>query len=146
MKEELTELGTVIKTGSGFAVIGLTENDACEECSAKIFCSPADNNSKTITAIDPYGVRTGDKVTIAVSGQSVLNASLLLYGIPLVILIVLIALGLEIFVNSSQPELYSFLLGIASTGIYYFVFFHLGKRHFIKVKPAKIISLTRPSL
>lgn len=143
MKEELTEKGIVLKSENGVAEVGLSESDACKECSAKLFCSPSENKSKTITALDPYGVEVGDRVTISVSGQTVLKATILLYGIPLLILVGIIAIGLELFNSSSLPELYSFLLAVSGMGIYYLIFFLSGKRNYLTLKPARIISLTR---
>ena len=143
-KEELIEEGIIIKSNNGVAEVGLQEKPECEECSAKLFCSPSENSNKRITAVDPYETSAGDKVKIAVSGKSVLLATALLYGLPLVILVVFIIGGMSVFGSASQPELFSFITALAALGIYYSFFFLLGKKNGIHKNPARIISVIKP--
>lgn len=126
--EFLFEEGVVLASGNGFAEISLNESEACEECSAKLFCRPSNGIKKTISVTDPLGVHPGDEVRISVRGSSIFKASFLLYGIPLIILVAAIFAGLKIFNQTYYKELFSFLLGIGSTGLYFLMFKFLSSR------------------
>jgi sigma-E factor negative regulatory protein RseC len=114
--EELVEEGIVTEIKNGIATVSVINSESCEECSAKIFCH-TENNVRNVTAKDPYGVKAGDKVQISIKGRSVVTASFLLYGLPLVLLIAGIFIGMNYFKDNS--ELLSSLAGIAFVGIYF---------------------------
>ena len=114
--EELVEEGIVTEIKNGIATVSVINSESCEECSAKIFCH-TENNVRNVTAKDPYGVKAGDKVQISIKGRSVVAASFLLYGLPLVLLIAGIFIGMNYFTDNS--ELLSSLAGIAFVGIYF---------------------------
>ncbi len=133
--EQIHEIGIVLEAANGRAKVKLIPSESCEECSAKIFCKPSDENSKIVEVIDPFGVRQGDEVTINIEGSDLFKASLKLYGIPLVLLVGGIVLGLNLFNNS---ELYASLLGMTATTIYYFGLFLISKRS-ERIKLPKII-------
>lgn len=148
-REELIEEGIVIsasnpdKVGTnGFAEIVLTKNDNCENCSAKILCTPSDNNSKTLRVIDNFNTKPGDIVKISIQGSAILKASITIYGIPILLIIVGILLGNSFFIDYNQREFYSFLLGISFVSVYYILQFLKNKIFPNKVYP-EIISINR---
>lgn len=114
--EELVEEGIVTEVKSGIATVSVINSESCEECSAKIFCH-TENNLKNVTAKDPYGVKAGDKVQISIKGRSVVAASFLLYGLPLVLLSACIFIGMNIF--NDNAELFSSLVSIIAVAIYF---------------------------
>ena len=120
-KEELVEEGIVLTANDGKAEIMVIDSDSCEECSAKIYCKPSSENKKTLLVKDPFGVKPGDKVKVALQGANLFKASGILYGIPLLILIAGILVGVNIFENSSNKEVYAFLLSVSACALYYFV-------------------------
>ena len=122
-REYLYEEGIVLSCGEGVAEIVLIENDECGDCSAKLFCKPSDKDKKTLSVADSFGVHPGDEVRISIPGMSVFKISFLLYGVPLIILITAIFVGLQIFQQNLQKEFLSFLLGLVAMGIYFFFFF-----------------------
>ena len=63
MNEELKEEGIVVSTSDGYAEIQLVENDNCEDCSAKLFCKPQEDNSKNLTIKNNDSLIIGDKVS-----------------------------------------------------------------------------------
>lgn len=146
MNEVLVESGIVIKSGNGIAEIRLNKNESCEECSAKIFCSPGENNLRTITVSDSIGTLPGDKVNIAIRGIEVLKVSVLLYGIPLILIIAGILAGMFLLKDSNHKEIYSFLSGLLLTGLYYtFLYFKFSMTK--KLKPlSKIITSCRSEI
>lgn len=141
--EELIEEGVVVHSENGIAEIVLNESESCEECSAKIFCKPSENKTKKMHVFDPYGACPGEKVKISISGTSVLKASFFLYGIPLILLLSTIIVGMYLMESSSQPELFSFLLAVVVVCVYFMSFFFFGKRSTSETRLAKIISISR---
>lgn len=128
MRENIIEEGIIIKSKDGLAEVDLSAGEGCEECSAKLFCKPSEerDNSKILTVEDPFGVKIGDKVKVSVESEAVFKASLILYGIPLLILLLGIIIGMELFTNYSQPELFSFLFTVAILAGYYTTIFLWG--------------------
>lgn len=119
LNESIKEKGIVITTKKGFAEIALIEAGSCEECTAKIFCKPSDvSDTKILEVSDPFGVQPGDEVEIRISGSAVMKASMILYGIPLIMILTGILLGMSIFKNTSLPEVFSFLFGLGLTALY----------------------------
>ena len=117
--ENILEKGIVLKASEGHAEVALIENGGCKECSAKIFCKPSGkDSSKVLEVLDPYGVHPGDEVQIEVSGSAVLKASMILYGIPLLLILIGIMVGMPLFGDTGYPELYSFLFGLGLTVLY----------------------------
>ena len=125
--EELVEEGIVIESLNGIAEVALIKSDNCEECSAKLFCKPKSDSTSILKANDPYGLRPGDEVRIAVKGNIVLKVSALLYGIPLVLFVTGLLFGMELFAASGFRELYSFFLSTGLTGLYFLVLFKSAK-------------------
>ncbi len=117
MKEELIEEGIVISAENGTAIIDLLMNESCEDCSAKIYCSPSGSKKRSLTVRDPFGVKPGDSVRISVGGSKLLAASFFLYGFPLLLLIAGIMFGINYF--DSNKELLSSLLGASMLAAYY---------------------------
>jgi positive regulator of sigma E activity len=126
MQEEVIEKGIVINSKNGFIDIELLENDNCEECSAKLYCSSQKDSTKTLTIKNPSNYSSGDKVTISILGRNILKAAFKLYLYPLILLVGSIFIGTKMF--AFNAELYSFLLGILIVALYYILFYHLGKK------------------
>ena len=142
--EAIIEKGIVLKAENGLAEIALLETGSCEECSAKIFCKPSENkDSKVLEVSDPYGVQIGDEVQVQISGGAILKASAMLYGVPLLLIILGIILGMEIFAGTSLPELFSFLFGIGLTGLYISGLLLFSKNRFTKQKLPQITFVKR---
>ncbi len=140
--EELIEEGIVIKVDKGTAEIAIIEKGECAECSAKVYCSPTEGNKKKLKVSDPYGVKPGDRVKVSLKGSNLFMASVLLYGIPLVLLIVSILIGISLFENTKNKELYGFLTGMGVLVIYYlgiFVFLR-KKEEYIKLPQIIFVS------
>ncbi len=137
MNEELTEQGIVVKSEGGITEIEMLSNEHCEECTAKLFCKPREDSSRILQVNDSADLSNGDKVSISISGKSLLIASFNLYLYPLLVIIFSILIGTSLFSNTNQPELYSLAAGILMVGIYYLVFFNLSKK--ISHNRAKVI-------
>lgn len=114
--EELYEEGIVKEAHNGVAEIVISDSDHCQECSAKIYCKPGSSKERSLTAHDPYGVHPGDKVRVVIKGSKILLASFYLYGIPLILLLLGIFFGMDLF--KTDKELFSSLSGIGLVSVY----------------------------
>lgn len=143
MKDEiLIEEGIVLSVENGVAEVSLSKSDSCHSCSAKLICKPKDDDFKILKVFDPFGALPGDTVKISVHGSDILKASLMLYGLPLIILLIGTFLGLSIFSGYPQVELFSFLFGLGLTSLYYLYSF-LSSKNRNKENIPKIVFLKR---
>lgn len=129
MREELNEDGIVIDSEKGVAEVALLRTDNCEECSAKIFCKPKADNTKILRVSDPFGAKPGDEVRIAVGGDALFKYSLIIYGMPLLLMVLGILSGVSMFSSTSSPELFSFLFGLSITSIYFLIVYFILKNY-----------------
>ena len=143
--EAIIEKGIVLNSSEGLAEIALIETGSCEECSAKIFCKPSETkDSKIIEVNDPFGVVPGDEVQIEIAGSDVLKASAMLYGVPLVLIILGIVAGMEMFSAAQTPELFSFLFSAGLAGAYLGGLVLFSKTKLNKPKLPQITFVKRP--
>ena len=96
--------------------VRIIQTAACSSCKLASQCNPSEKKSKTI---DIFNV--GDEVVVAATQANGLSASLIGYGIPLVLLVVVL-----VTVNIlTGNELYAALLGILSLIPYYVIIYFL---------------------
>ncbi len=114
--EQLIEEGIVVETAAGTpprARVMMVAGEACSACAASFICKPEDADKRTLEAADPIGVKPGDRVVIAVTGGEVLKASFLVYGLPLLLLVIGVAGGMWLLPeNLSGREPLAFLIGL----------------------------------
>ena len=137
--EDFIEEGIVIDSQNGKAEIALISSDNCEECDAKLFCKPKGETTQILEVLDPFGVKPGDEVKISIKGGSVLKATIIMYGIPLLLLFLSILFGMDYFKNTKFPEAYSFLTGLVLMGIYFSLIYISPKLKKLNVNLPKII-------
>jgi sigma-E factor negative regulatory protein RseC len=126
-REVLYEEGVVIgldrptAQGPARARVQLAAGDHCEACPSRGICRPErDPEARVLDVVDPVGVAVGDRVRVAVPGGAVLRASFLVYGLPLVLLLAGVVLGMRIWpADDAMRDLWSFLLGagLAAVGM-----------------------------
>ena len=132
-KEELTEEGIVKESIDGIATIVISNSENCKECTAKLFCKPGNSNERSLTAKDNLGVNTGDKVKVSIHGSQILRVSFLIYGIPLILMLAGLFLGMQFF--QIHKELYSTIFAVGLVSIYVLII------HFINKKEITIFNL-----
>ena len=121
--EDIFEEGIVTATAGGSATVAILKSDACDDCSAKIFCG-AGESENTVEVSDSFGVQVGDSVRILIRGESLFAAAGILYGIPLLLILAGILVGTYVYDPAVMPrELWSMLLGIGLAAIYYLLVF-----------------------
>ncbi len=122
MHEEIKEKGIVNKINGSTVEVLMNSSEECEECTAKLFCKPTSNekNILSITSNDKFQI--GDFVEVAVKGKTVLLFTFFLYGIPLIMLIAILLIGLYFLRGIANNEFYSFAISMFLITVYYFLF------------------------
>ena len=131
-KEELYEEGIVKEANNGIAEIVISNSDQCAECTAKLYCKPGSANERSLTVTDPFGVNVGDKVKVMIKGSKLIGASFMIYGIPLVLLLTGLIIGMNIFNNNK--EILSTLLSFVLVAIYLVTFWIINRKEKLNVK------------
>ncbi|WKZ33338.1 MAG: SoxR reducing system RseC family protein [Thermodesulfobacteriota bacterium] len=113
----MEEHGTIIRKDGDRVAIRATRTGACESCSSKKSCATAGaaDAEVIVDAIDPVGVKVGDKVVFSVSAGSVLKAGALLYLFPILSFMAGVALGQSVFprfLPGYHPDLVSGMAGV----------------------------------
>jgi sigma-E factor negative regulatory protein RseC len=139
--EELYEEGIVKEARDGIAVISIQDSESCHECTAKIYCKPGKSEGRSLTVRDPYGVHPGDKVRVVIKGSKILSASFKLYGIPLMLSLAGIFIGMGIF--DTNKELYSSLLAVGMVAVYSLYLFLFSEKEKINSYP-EIVFVSSP--
>jgi positive regulator of sigma E, rseC/mucC len=99
----MRQTGKVIETKGKKAVVRFVRSDACGHCNA---CFRLGSNEADIDIDNVLNAKIGDLVGIEMHGKSVLKASLILYGVPLVALLV------GAYIGSLRGDLYAALGGV----------------------------------
>ena len=137
MQEEIKEEAIIVNLHNGYCDVLLKENDSCEECSAKLFCKPKDENRKSLTIKNENNFEIGDKVHITILGSTLLKASFQLYLYPLILLLTSLLFGSYLFGDQQNAEIYSFVIAVVAIAIYYGLFILFSKHR--KGKEPQII-------
>ena len=124
--EELTEEGIVKESKDGIATIVISNSDSCEECTAKLYCKPGNSNERSLTVKDNFGVIAGDRVRVSIHGSQILRVSFLIYGIPLILMLAGLFIGMQFF--QIHKELYSTIFAVALVSIYVLIIHFIDKK------------------
>lgn len=110
--------GKVVRLKKSVAYVEIERSQECAGCKA---CALASKKVTTLPAANDVGAKAGDEVLVALASQKPLIATLMLFLLPLVLMI--IALVIASLFNQSEPmlALYSFI-GIAVGFLITFVF------------------------
>ncbi len=80
----MEERGIVINSGQGRARVRIQRSQNCEGCHGCLYQDAGDHVEAEVH--DPLGVSPGDHVCIETEGVNPVKASLLLFGVPIVLL------------------------------------------------------------
>jgi len=125
--EVITQEGIINSVENGKAEILVHSGSQCDICSAKIICRCDESGNRYLLIDNLFGGEKGDRVRISVKGKSILEATFLLYGFPIFLILIGVIFGMKIFNN----ELYASLSGLILAGLFFvFVFkFYKNKKN-----------------
>lgn len=95
----ITETGKVVALKGGRVWVQTIRASACQSCTArngcgqKVLAAATGGRANQILVANTMNARVGDEVTIGIDEQALLGASLVVYAIPLVLMVVASVLG-----------------------------------------------------
>lgn len=89
----MIEKGQIVDIKDGKAKVELIRNDMCGKCHA---CDTGRNNRMLIDVDVISGVEIGDKVSLEIKETSILKATMIMYGIPLLFFFIGVFVGYAI--------------------------------------------------
>ncbi len=101
----MSENGKIVELKDDMAVINIVRNEACGNCKA---CDKGQDNIMIMTAKNECNGKVGDIVSVELEVNKLIFATFILYGVPLITMVLGVVVGSLIFNN----ELLSFFLGI----------------------------------
>jgi len=116
-EEVLIEKGIVTNASQDEVEIMLIETNNCETCTTKDFCKG--ERTKVIVLKDKTNLKVGDKVKIEIRGKTIFYTVFMLYGIPLLILVLAFLVFYQIIEHNKELIVSS--ISFLSIGIYYFI-------------------------
>ncbi len=124
--EKLIEEGIVKESKNGIATIVISDSENCKECTAKLYCKPGNSNERSLTVNDTFGVNSGDRVRVSINGGQILRVSFLIYGIPLILMLAGLFVGMQLF--QIHKELFSTFFAIGLVSIYILIIHFIDKK------------------
>ncbi len=104
--------GLVVKISNETAVVRFVRSAACERCGA---CIHFGETEAEIEVINKIGAQVGDVVCVELNAKHFLEANVLAYILPLVLLL------LGVFIGSRKSNSFGAVLGVAFAGAGYMV-------------------------
>ena len=105
-------IGLVTSVKDGTAQIHFLRGSACAHCGA---CLTVGDSEMEISLPNTLGAKEGDRVAVDLSPKRVVQASLLAYAVPLVLLIAGVLIGSKI------ADWAGLVLGVAACGLGYLI-------------------------
>ncbi|MFN2361463.1 MAG: SoxR reducing system RseC family protein [Marinobacter sp.] len=90
----ITETGKVVAVSGDRVWVQTIRTSACESCSARHGCGQralagvSGGRANQVLVTNSLGARVGDEVTVAIDESALLGASLLVYALPLVLMVI----------------------------------------------------------
>jgi|YNPMSStandDraft_1061717.scaffolds.fasta_scaffold09271_2 positive regulator of sigma E activity len=123
-EEVLIEKGIVTNASQDEVEIMLIETNNCETCTTKDFCKG--ERTKVIVLKNKTNLKVGDKVKIEIRGKTIFYTVFMLYGIPLLILVLAFLVFYQIIEHNKELIVSS--ISFLAIGMYYFILnFYLRK-------------------
>ena len=116
----MAQIGTVQSVKNNHVFVKVIREEACAHCQV---CTTGINEGKEclIEAVNQCEAAVGDVVDIDIQANYFLKATLIMYGIPLIAMIlgIMISLGVMNTLGLPNADMISALVGIIVTGITY---------------------------
>jgi sigma-E factor negative regulatory protein RseC len=133
----IEEEGIVAEVEGNIARVSILAKSACESCSASGVCHPGEQ--EYMEASNPLGAQKGQKVKVVLAPQIYLKASIILYGIPMVVFVTAAILGKNValyYGSATNSDLWAFIAGMGCM-LVSFVFIRLYNKKVEKTQKYK---------
>ncbi|WP_166251560.1 SoxR reducing system RseC family protein [Marinobacter salicampi] len=114
----ITERGRIVALKGRQAWVQTIRESACQSCSARAACgqkvlaSVSSGRANQVLVSNTVGAEVGDEVTLAIAETALLKASLLVYALPLLLLVIGALAGQMMFPGSEAPAIIGAVLGL----------------------------------
>ena len=114
----ITETGKVVALKDGKAWVQTIRASACQSCSARSGCGQSalakvsGGRANQILVANTAGAQVGDEVVIGIDEQSLLTASLVVYGVPLLLMVLASIAGYRWFGGTDAAAMAGALAGL----------------------------------
>lgn len=114
----ITETGKVVAIDGDKAWVQTIRASACQSCSARSGCgqralaSVSGGRANQVLVVNSSDARVGDEVVLGIDEQSLLRASLMVYGVPLLLMVVFCIAGYQWFGGEDLSAVIGALAGI----------------------------------
>lgn len=124
--QDVSHTGRVVRITPQLTTVSIEQHGACSACHAAGLCGMSEVTEKAVEVpTDPHaGYKEGDQVEVVLKASMGMKAVWLAYGIPIVVLLVVI-LGLDAL---GAVELSSALGGVGAVALYYLILWLLRGR------------------
>lgn len=116
----ITETGKVVALSGNRVWVQTIRTSACESCSARNGCGQralagvSGGRANQVLVTNSMGARVGDEVTVAIDESALLGASLLVYALPLVLLVLGAVAGHQLSGGLDAVAMLGAALGMAA--------------------------------
>ncbi len=99
--KRMEEIGVVIKTIGRLAMVSVEKpKSACEHCTMGTCHMSSDKDKQELEALNFVGAREGQKVKVVLKPMSYMKGSLIVYGLPVLALILGAIIGKQLALSS----------------------------------------------
>lgn len=115
----ITETGKVVAVDGASAWVQTIRTSACQSCSARSGCgqralaSMTGGRANQVLVLNSVDAKVGDEVVLGIDEQSLLRASLWVYGVPLLLMVFSSILGHQWFGASDLSAVVGAVSGLA---------------------------------
>lgn len=116
----ITENGTVIALKDGRVWVQTIRQSACESCSARSGCgqrvlaSATGGRANQVLVENTVRANVGDEVTLGIDEQALLGASLIVYALPLLLMVLASIAGHRLSDGADSWAILGAMLGLAA--------------------------------
>lgn len=115
----ITETGRVVAVMGDKAWVQTIRASACESCSARSGCgqrvlaNASSGRANQVLVSNHLSARVGDEVTVAIEESALLSASLLVYALPLLLMVLGAVTGQQLFPAQDAGAIAGAITGLA---------------------------------
>lgn len=116
-------VGKIVSIGDGKAMVEVERKAACPRCASGKGCGAGLLSGSTrptlleVSVASRQQYREGDEVRLTLEPSRLMHASLLVYGLPLLGMVVMLVLGWSLMRPLSDPQAIAFAIGGLATGM-----------------------------
>ncbi|MFO7994676.1 MAG: SoxR reducing system RseC family protein [Marinobacter sp.] len=116
----ITETGKVVAVSGDRVWVQTIRTSACESCSARNGCGQralagvSGGRANQVLVTNTLGARVGDEVTVAIEESALLSASLLVYALPLVLMVLGAVTGHQLSEGQDAAAMLGAALGMGA--------------------------------